>query len=261
MFQPLLLLTLRAISHAIEVVPPPAEALVLAPLSQDAAALPAPQWKGNVSAGFVLTDGNSKMRQANVSADATLKREKDAFTLGFLWVYAENNATGNGWVLTDRKTFGRGKYDYFIAEKSYVYGLATAENDLRQSIALRWTAGAGVGHQYVDTDAWKFAVEAGFAHLDTRYKSASNTSDVTVRGSTNVAHRASDTWSFAHVLEVYPSVEDAHDVYGRSQFTADAKLSENMLASFKWVLDYDNTPVPGKERVDNRYLFSIGWKF
>lgn len=261
MFQPLVHFALLATAHAAEAAPAPAASLAVAPLAQDAPAATAPKWTGNISAGFVMTDGNSEMRQANASADATLKREKDAFTLGFLWVYAENNNTGAGWVLTDRKTFGRGKYDYFFAEKTYAYGLATAENDLLQDISLRWTAGAGIGHQYLDTDTWKFAVEAGLAYIDTDYKGATDTDDLTVRGSTNVAYEASDTWSFAHILEAYPSVEDTEDVYGRSQFTADAKLSENMLASFKWVLDYDNTPVAGNDRVDNRYLLSVGWKF
>lgn len=262
MFQPLVHLALLATAHAAEAAPVAVPDFVSAPLAQEAAAAPAPEWTGNVSAGFVMTDGNSEMRQANASADATLKREKDAFTLGFLWVYAENNnAPNTDWTLTDRKTFGRGKYDYFFAEKTYAYGLATADNDYLQQIGLRWTAGAGIGHQYLDTDAWKFAVEAGLAYLDTDYKTATDTQDWTVRGSTNTSHKASDTWSFTHILEMYPSVEDGEDLYGRSQLTADAKLSENMLASFKWVLDYDNTPVPGNDRVDNRYLLSIGWKF
>jgi putative salt-induced outer membrane protein YdiY len=262
MFQPFVQLALLAAAHAAEAAPS-VPSFVAEPIVQDAAPAPAaPAWTGNISAGFVMTDGNSEMRQANASADATLKRENDAFTLGFLWVYAENNnAPNTDWTLTDRKTFGRGKYDYFFAEKTYAYGLATAENDLLQDISLRWTAGAGLGHQYLDTDTWKFAVEAGLAFLDTDYKNATDTDDLTVRGSTNTAYKASDTWSFAHILEAYPSVEDAEDVYGRSQLTADAKLSENMLASFKWVLDYDNTPVPGNDRVDNRYLLSVGWKF
>ncbi len=261
MFQPFVQFALLAAVHAAEAAPA-VTPLATAPIAQDAAAAPAaPAWTGNISAGFVMTDGNSEMRQANASADATLKREKDAFTLGFLWVYAENNNTGAGWVLTDRKTFGRGKYDYFFAEKTYAYGLATAENDLLQDISLRWTAGAGLGHQYLDTDAWKFAVEAGLAYIDTDYNAATDTDDLTIRGSTNTAHKASDTWSFTHILEIYPSVEEGEDVYGRSQLTADAKLSENMLASFKWVLDYDNTPVAGNDRVDNRYLLSVGWKF
>ncbi|NUQ13224.1 MAG: DUF481 domain-containing protein [Gemmatimonadaceae bacterium] len=262
MFQPFVQIALlAAASAAPATTTSSATALVSAPI-QDATAPAAPKWTGNVSAGLVMTDGNSEMRQANASADATLKREKDQITLGFLWVYAENanNAT-NDWELTDRRTFGRGKYDYFFAEKTYAYGMLTAENDFLQTIALRWNAGAGLGHQFVDTATWKFALEAGMSYIDTDYKFGTDTDDVTVRIATNTTHVPSETWSFNHLLELYPSVEDTEDVYGRSQFSADAKLSANMIMSLKWIMDYDNTPFTGAERVDNRYLLSVGWKF
>jgi len=105
--------------------------------AQDAAAAAQPvepKWTGAVGAGITLTTGNSETRQANVSADAELKREDDRITLGFLWVYADNKNTTPDWQLTDRKTFGRAKYDYFLAKETYVYGMATAEGDLLQDI-------------------------------------------------------------------------------------------------------------------------------
>jgi len=71
----------------------------------------------------------------------------------------------------------------------------------------------------------------------------------------------SDAWSFLHTLEAYPSLEETDDFYGRSDFRVNASLSESMVAGFQWVVDYDNTPAAGRERVDNRYLLSVGWKF
>jgi len=34
-----------------------------------------------------------------------------------------------------------------------------------------------------------------------------------------------------------------------------------MFGQFQWVVDWDNTPAPGKKETDQRYLLSIGWKF
>lgn len=229
-----------------------------------AAAPTEPKWTGAVGAGIALTTGNSETRQANVAADAELKREKDRITLGFLWVYADNkNNAAKTWTLTDRKTFGRAKYDYFFTEKTYAYGLVTAEGDLLQDIALRWTAGAGVGHQYLDNETWKFGVEAGVTVIDTDYRTASttDTQDTSARIATNTSYKLNESWSFAHTLEAYPSIEDTQDFYGRSDFRVNASLTESMVAGFQWVVDYDNTPAAGRERVDNRYLLSLGWKF
>lgn len=239
--------------------------LVSKPFAQDAvaAAPAAPKWTGQVNAGFTATTGNSQTRQANASADAQLQRAKDRITLGFLWVYGDNkNNPQNDWVLVDRKTFGRGKYDYFFSDATYAYGIATAEGDLLQDISLRWTAGAGVGHQYANTDTWKFGVEVGVSYLDTDYRSAASidTEDVAIRVATNAAYKVSETWSFLHTLEAYPSAEDADDFYGRSDLRAAAALGKNMLLSLQWVVDYDNTPAQ-PERVDQRYLLGLGWKF
>lgn len=246
---------------------PDALALPAGTLSQDpavaAADKPKPKWTGSVSAGIQATTGNSETRQANVTADAQLQREKDRITLGFLWVYGDNkNNPANDWVLVDRKTFGRAKYDYFFTPKTYGYGMTTAEGDLLQDISLRWTAGAGVGHQYLDNETWKFGVEAGVTYLDTDYRTAASvdTEDVAARLASNAAYKLSESWSFLHTLEAYPSLEDKDDFYGRSDLRVAAVLTENMLLSVQWVVDYDNTPAQ-PERVDQRYLLSLGWKF
>lgn len=239
--------------------------LVASPIAQDPAAAPAaPKWTGQVNAGFTLTTGNSETRQANASAEAQYAREKDRITLGFLWVYGDNknDPVTNDWTLVDRKTFGRAKYDYFFSEMTYAYGMGTAEGDLLQDISLRWTGGAGLGHQYVNTDTLKFGVEAGVSYIDTDYNNpaSTDTEDVAVRIATNAAYKMNDTWSFLHTLEAYPSTENKDDFYGRSDLRAAAALSENMLLSLQWVVDYDNTPAQ-PERVDQRYLLSLGWKF
>jgi putative salt-induced outer membrane protein YdiY len=265
MFQPIVPMALWLAANAAVTPSAPTPAVTIAKaLTQDPAAAPAePQWTGQVGAGLTLTTGNSETRQANVSADASLQRKDDRITLGFLWVYGDNkNNPLNDWVLVDRKTFGRGKYDYFLSETTYAYGMATAEGDLLQDISLRWTGGAGLGHQYYNTDEFKFGVEAGVSYIDTDYRTAASTDtdDIAIRIATNTAYKMSETWSLAHTLEAYPSAESADDFYGRSDFRASATLSKNMLLAVQWVVDYDNTPAQ-PERVDQRYLLSLGWKF
>lgn len=264
MFQPLVHVAIWAAASALPAANPVPES-VPAAIQDPATAAPAdPKWTGSVAAGATLTSGNSETRQANASADAEYKRENDRTTLSFLWVYSENrNNAANDWDLTDRKTFGKGKYDYFFSPKTYGYGQATAEGDLLADIALRWTAGAGAGHQYIDTDVWKFSIEAGLAYIDTDYRTSTttDTEDFAARIATTLAHQLSKSWDIGHNLEAYPSLEDADDFYGRSDLRIGAKLTESMVAGFQWVLDYDNTPAAGRERIDNRYLISVGWKF
>jgi hypothetical protein len=34
-----------------------------------------------------------------------------------------------------------------------------------------------------------------------------------------------------------------------------------MFAQVQWVMDWDNTPASGAERVDSLFLLTVGWKF
>ncbi len=93
------------------------------------------------------------------------------------------------------------------------------------------------------------------------YYTATDDSYVAARLAANTFYAPNKTWTIQHTLELFPSVEDTDDFYGRSDLKASATLSENMLAQVQWIMDYDNTPPTGNDRIDNRYLLSIGWKF
>jgi putative salt-induced outer membrane protein YdiY len=177
-------------------------------------------------------------------------------------VYAEDKNSSNSWTLTDRKTSGRAKYDYFLTKKTYLFANTSGDADEAASLDLRFTLGAGVGHQFVDNARWKFAAERA-CRTSTRTTTARPTTRTTspARIAANTGYEHDKTWSFAHTLEAYPSLEDADDFYGRSDLRVKLTFTESMLAQLQWIVDYDNTPAAGNDRVDNRYLLSVGWKF
>jgi putative salt-induced outer membrane protein YdiY len=257
MIQPIVALAVWSLVHSVPVVPEG----VPAPGLQDAPGPTEPKWTGSITAGGIYTSGNSDTRSANATADAVLEREKDRVTLGFTWIYAEEKNTTADWNLTDRKTSARAKYDYFFTKQTYVYGLITTDHDKAADLSLRWTVGAGLGRQFVDNDTWKFGAEAGLTYFDNDYKVSDDDNYVAARLAANTTYTMNTTWSFLHTLELYPSLEDMDDFYARSDARAKATLTENMLAQLQWVVDYDNTPATGAERVDQRILASVGWKF
>jgi putative salt-induced outer membrane protein YdiY len=244
---------------------PPADAsTVLAEAQTPAAATPAapaePKWTGSVTAGAILTSGNSDSRNANASADGVYQRTKDRFTLGFLWNYAEDKSTGS-WNITDRKTSGRAKYDYFLSEKTYALAQASAEADEAADLDLRTTIGVGVGRQVRDDETWKFGVEGGLSQIDENYGSSPDSSYLAARGAYNATWNFSKMWQFAQLLEIFPSLEYSDDFNAHVDTRAKATLTESMFGQLQWVYDFDNTPATGHDRVDNRLVLSVGWKF
>lgn len=270
MIQPLISLALWAAAHSAAALPVTAvEALPApdsAPVLQDPVAKPEPKWTGSVTVGGVLTTGNSETRQGNAEASAEYRREKDRFSLGFLWTYAEERNSTPDWNLTDRKTGGRFQYDYFLSEKTYLLAQVSGENDHQAAVELRTTIGVGAGHQFLENETWKFAAEAGLTAVDNDYAevtgvASSDTSYVAARLAANTDWNCSKSWTFTHRLALVPSLEDSNDFNAHSELAAKLTLTENMLAQLLWVLDYDKSPATGKDTTDNRYLLSVGWKF
>ena len=219
-----------------------------------------PEWTGTVSAGGAITTGNSETRQGNATADAELRRAKDRWTLGFLWIYSEEKNTTGDWNLTDRRTSAKAKYDYFLTEKTYLLAQTSAESDEESDLELRWTVGVGAGRQFIEDERTKLSAEAGLSWVDEEYKNDEE-SFLAARGAYNAERVLTKALTFAQTGEIYPSLEDQDDVYAKVDTRLKIGFSENLIGQLQWVFDWDNTPAQGADRVDNRFLASVGWKF
>jgi putative salt-induced outer membrane protein YdiY len=249
-------------------VPPPNLAESLAAASaQDAAPAPAeeeelPAWTGSVTIGGKYTSGNSDTRSATASADAVLRRVDDRFTFAFLWLYDENkNNEERDWELTDRKTQGSGQYDYFFTKKTYGYAKAMFQNDYQADLNLRQTYAAGVGHQFREDETLKLSGEVGLSWIDEDFDESEDSEYLAARGAYKIDWVISKVWQFGQATEVYPSLEKPKDVLVKADTRLKATFTESFFGQIQWLYDWDSTPADGKERVDNQFLLSVGWKF
>jgi putative salt-induced outer membrane protein YdiY len=229
---------------------------------QDAApeAKPAPKWTGSVSVGAIIQEGNTDTRNANATADAEYRREKDRWTLGFQWNYSEQKSAGE-WDITSRRTYGKAKYDYFLAEKSYLWGQVSGENNFTADLNLRTILGAGSGFQVKEQEDLKVSAELGVSLFDDDFDVAEDDSYTSARAAYKVDWAVSPKIGFLQDTEMYPSLEEVDDFYAKADSRAKVTLTEKMFSQLQWVLSYDNTPAAGTDRVDNLYALSVGWSF
>lgn len=239
--------------------PPAPATLPTSSLLQDEAAEAAadPAWKGAVTVGASVSDGNTKIKRASATADAVKDMEDHRYTLGFQWNFAQE--TG---VITQRRTLARAQYDKFISEKMYWLANVSFEADSQADLDLRTIAGFGLGYQFKDTEKFKLAGEAGLSYFDEDYGDDDADGDyIAARLAYKWDYLHSDRWAFSQNAEIYPSLEESDDVYAKVDTRAKATLTDNMFAQLQWLFDWDNTPASGKKRVDNLYLLTVGWKF
>lgn len=221
-------------------------------------------WKGSVNIGGFLSTGNTERRAVNAAANASHRGESDRVTLGFAWDFAQDrNQATKVWNLTQRRTSGRVKYDYFLSEKSYLWSAALAEGDTLADIALRLALTAGYGYQWVERDDLTFLTEVGLGYFSEDYRTPGivTKETVTVRGAYALMWQINEQLKFLQDVEVFPGLEEASDIFLRKDSRMQVKLTESMFTQLQWILDYDNTPSTGRERLDNRFFVNVGWTF
>ena len=213
-------------------------------------------WDGSLNVGASKTDGNTDVENYSVTVDAV--KEVDIHRYNFFggWYYSTTEG-----VRTQRRAIGSIKYDQFFAEKTYFWVNAFAETNEQALVDLRWSTGAGLGHQFRDDAEWKISGEAGLAYFNEEFEDGEETEYLAARVAWKSQFTVSETTTFNHSGELFPSLEDKQDVYGRTDTSFDVKLTEKMNARAQWLFTWDNTPAAGQDRIDNLYLLSVGWLF
>lgn len=224
---------------------------------------PKPTWKGSVNVGAAFLTGNTDRRSVSADAEVSRRTDADRITAKAFWSYADEKSTpGLGFQLTERRVGGSLKYDYFLGPRAYLLAQASAMGDTRADISLRFTTGAGAGYQWLDREDLKFSTEAGVTFFSESFRSANPTNEyVSARGAYGLEWQAHERVKFLQNLEIFPSLEKIDDLYLTLDSRVQVPIFEGMFTQLQWVLDYDNTPSPGLERVDHRFVLSVGWAF
>ena len=227
-----------------------------------------PEWTGALMLNALWTDGNTDRRSVGMTFDAQLRREEDRLTFDAYWNYSEDkendplSTTYREWELNDRRAGGGLKYDYFLSKRLYAFATGRAQGDTLADIDLRIAIGAGLGYMWVDNKRTTFLTEVGLAYVDEDYRSNIPSVDyLAARVYYKLTHAFTEATKFMHSVEAYPSLEDPDDVYLTAKAEVGTTVTGNLVASLGWVGDYDNTPAPDRERLDNRVMLSIGWQF
>lgn len=224
---------------------------------------PPVKWTGSVVAGYTATRGNADTDAANLDANAVRRSDDDRlnFSAGYFSTRQKDTSTSI-YKTTAERYYGAMQYDYFFSKVVYAYANARAEKDRIAFLDLRFLAGAGAGQQWAETGTFSFATEEGVAWLSENYTSNTPTNDtLTLRLAYRLKYKPSDTVTFFHNVDWYPGIESTDDQFVIADAGVNASLTASMFAQAKVEVRYDNTPAPGAERMDTRYVFGVGWSF
>ncbi|MBM3961264.1 MAG: DUF481 domain-containing protein [Planctomycetes bacterium] len=222
-----------------------------------------PEWIGALKVNGLYATGNTERKAGGLALDASRRSDADRISFDASWDYGQDkDQNTRQWTLTQRRTGGGLKYDYFLTKRWYALATARVLGDTLAQLDLRFTSGAGLGYTWIEDGKTTFVTEAGLSYLNENYRTADPSVDyVAIRAAYKLTHEFSKTSRIVHGVEAFPSTEYSDEVYLQSKTELVTSLTDSMLASVSHVFDFDNTPATGQERGDHRVLLSIGWSF
>ncbi len=122
-------------------------------------------WSAKVSAGLNYRTGNTEQTEFNTKAMVLRRTPKDRINFDYLGTFSENEGT----TIADNQRASAG-WNRFISKRFFitpVYG--EYYRDPFQNIASRWTLGAGLGYQIIDSSKIDWNVDGGIAYQLTNF--------------------------------------------------------------------------------------------
>jgi putative salt-induced outer membrane protein YdiY len=221
------------------------------------------QWHGAIAAGADIERGNTVKTAASVGVDGVRRSETDRITFGAGYTGDRSQDSDLvGQHTTQRKMFGTLQYDYFLGKQMYVYGNARGEKDGIADLSLRFTAGAGVGYQWYETDTLKWSTEAGLSWVSENYSNDTPSNDyIAARLASNLDYVLYPGLTFIQRTRLYPSLQDIHDQLVETATGLRYKLFGNFFGESKVLFTWDSTPAEGRKRTDLAYILGVGYGF
>ncbi|MBL9080099.1 MAG: DUF481 domain-containing protein [Planctomycetes bacterium] len=225
---------------------------------------PEPTWTGSLNLSGLWVEGNTDRRAVGLAMEASRRAEIDRITVDAAWDYSEDKDQATAvWSLNQRRAGGGIKYDYFLSKKWYALATARVLGDTLADIQLRFTGGVGIGYTWIEEKDATFTTELGLSYFNENYRTVGveSVDYLAARAAYKYVRQLSEATRLVHGCEAFPSLEDGSDFYLQAKTEIVTSLTDSMIAGVAHVLDYDNTPAPGRDRVDNRVLLTIGWSF
>ena len=213
------------------------------------AAAPAPAFKTALSAGLMLTDGNSE----TLAANAALKTEGEKPGLGSVLAGIEANY-GESTVddvkdttVENAKAYANAKKT--LSPKTFVSLDVSALYDDVAEIDYRATVGPGLGFYVVKSEERMLSLEAGPSYV--WEKVGGETADyLALRFAERHECQALPNAKLVQSLEYVPEAEDFDNYRLTGEVGVEAAMSERLGLRVVLQDKYENRPAAGKERND-----------
>jgi len=218
--------------------------------------VPSVQVSGRINTGLDIRKGNTDTEAYHFDGELGVRTKRNRHTVGAEMNREEESAkkTSDNWRLYMN-------YDHFLTKKEFFFANASFEQDDIRDLTLRKTVGGGSGYQFFESELINFSVRGGLAYVNSDYSVDDQDNDYTA-GQWTIEYDQyffDKFFQFFHLHEGIISVEDTKDMVIRTRTGLRIPLRKGFITTLQYNWDWDNAPAPGNDRVDERYLLTLGY--
>lgn len=218
---------------------------------------PPVQVQGHLAAGLVDSRGNTESRSLYLEGEVVTRTDRSRFTLGGQGTRAETD----GLTTADSQRVWLG-YDYFLSERLFLGASSRLSRDEFTDVELRSSLGLSAGYQFLDTNRTTLAAQLGASYVDENFGEAPDASYAAGRWVLDLTHElAPGRVQLFHTHEGLLSLESSEDLLIHSRSGLRFQLFEGFIATTQLNYEYDESPAPGRERDDLRYIVNLGFEW
>lgn len=215
------------------------------------------QIRGLGQAGLYVSEGNSENQSAHASLDLAASRGATRYVTELEYQREEREKDST----EDRKQVKLWA-DRFVNATDFYYVHGDYEHDREKNMRERYSAGVGVGREFIDAEDERFQARLGVEHVweDVR-RGGDEERYAALDLMMNYQRQLTPTLLFYHQHDADFSLEDIGEVFVETETGVRVPLAAGLSGAAQFDYDYDSDPEGRDHGVDRAYRFSLGYEW
>lgn len=214
-------------------------------------------YKGRIILSSAQTRGNTSSSRIYGEAELSARAKAYRYALGIKGTRSKDSGTEvtSNWL-------GRGNYDHFVSDESFLYGRGSLERDRFRGIDLRSTVGGGYGLQIFDTERTQFSVRGGVDIIVLERSGGLRSTHPALGWGVRFSH-----WLWPRSVELFHDQDGFWDLEDTAQVTLRSKtglrvpIAHGLSANAQLNVDWEHEPAPGRKSTDSTLLLGLGYEW
>lgn len=202
-------------------------------------------WKSNMEFSLLTANGNTKSENMALKGETSKTKDKFKiiFNTGVFYGKTSGTETANNW-------FFKGKEEFFMSEKFYLYDIFGVDSDKYAGYNYRYNGQGGAGYYLLKSGKNELKYEAGVDFTSEKRINVPGSDFISARLFLGFLHLFTDVTKFNVSADYLYDTKESENWRSKGEAFFSTKLKDNLSLKTGVSYKFSNLPVTGKTKTD-----------